>query len=71
MKAILHTRCGCSQEIEIPRPPNPYYLLPLKRKPIGFWADNRFDITASSLGVRRFDLTKDFGTYATYVETEV
>ena len=71
MKAILLTRCGCSKELEIPAPPNPKILIPLRRGEPGLWWDIiGDDITQPSFGTRTFVLYQDMGNRAEYLEAE-
>lgn len=58
--ATLRTRCGCMKRIEIPFPPNPQLIVPLKARPIGFSEQPESVGNQMIFETRTFDLI-DYG----------
>ena len=55
MKALLRTRCGCSREIDVTRPPPTAIEIPLREHTPATWiAEPRF-ATALNIPIRRFE----------------
>ena len=73
MKAILKTRCGCTQEIKIPFPAQPYIVLPLRRPlDLNFASEGKLPKdTSVTMKCRIFDRERYYGAFdgvAEYLE---